>query len=434
MFNPITFCIASAKNEKEYTKLLIRSLQENTDFARHEVLIFIDSDNQNTYEELLTLQANLPNLKIYRNTSEFPIGTQRNVSIMFNKAKNDIVCYLQSDMVVGKDFDKHIVDNITEDIILSCARIEPPLHPESPEKIVKDFGLTPDTFDSNAFNTFVNELQTQKRPILNVYFAPFAIYKNAWIERLGGFDTQFRCSREDSDITIRMKLAGITPVQTWNACVYHFTCVSSRGDNWFAKTAEADYKNLLQAQADIQEMKRFIRKWGYFGHSPKPVYDISYNIELDHFADINILKFIEPHCSRMYLSDKDVTQQLRSQLEFDSYYYSNLRWNYTREHWNEVKFLFNETDFSKRICYKSDTVQGNTVISVKFSELVKLINQSDTQFIIQNIHEIIHDNEVGLYELAPFKIHIHEKNDISKKYIKCENIQLLLNNELFEFI
>jgi len=71
--NHISFCIASAKNEKEYTKLLIRSLVENTNISLHEILVFIDSDNQNTYEELLDIQKSIPNLKLYRNTQPQPI-------------------------------------------------------------------------------------------------------------------------------------------------------------------------------------------------------------------------------------------------------------------------------------------------------------------------------------------------------------------------
>ena len=111
--NKITFCIASAKNEKEYTKLLLKSLKDNTNINNHEILIFIDSDNQNTYESLVKIKTNeLPNIRIFRNTNKFPIGSQRNVSLMFNAASNDVVCYLQSDMVVGKDFDKHISDTI----------------------------------------------------------------------------------------------------------------------------------------------------------------------------------------------------------------------------------------------------------------------------------------------------------------------------------
>lgn len=429
---PITFCIATAKNEKEYVKLLLKSLKDHTDIDKHEILVFIDSDNQNTHSMLLDLKQELSNLKICLNTNTYPVGGQRNVSLMFNAASNDIVCYLQSDMVVGKDFDKHINDNIDKDTILSCARIEPPLHPESPEKIVKDFGITPETFDYNEFNKFVDILQSENRPNLDGHFAPFAIYKSAWFDLLGGFDTQFRCSREDSDTIIRMNLCGLKTIQSWNACVYHFTCVSSRGTNWYEKTPDADYKNLLQQYADLQELKRFIRKWGFFGHQPKPVYDITFNIEVDRFVDMNLLKAIEPYCKRMFLSDKNVAMQLASQLEFEAHYYSNLRWNYTLEEWNKRMYLFNPTDFYKRIQHSTNDVDGDVIVTIKYSKLIDAWNAS-TQQIIENIHQIVDQHNVGLYQLEFGTINILRKNNLTPTMHRHNDIDILINDSSFEF-
>jgi len=244
MKNNITFCINTAKNEKDYVSLLLKSLIDHTSIDDHEVLIFIDSDNQNTYEHLMMQKDKIKNLKIHRNISGFPVGSQTNVSVMFNAASNNIVCYLQSDMVVGRDFDRYIIKNITENTMLSCARIEPPIHPESPEKITKDFGITPETFDYTRFNEFVHELQRENRPNIITHFAPFAVYKKTWFNLMGGFDTQFRCSREDSDTMIRMKEVGLETVQSWNACVYHFTFVSSRGDKWFEKNKRSGKEEL----------------------------------------------------------------------------------------------------------------------------------------------------------------------------------------------
>lgn len=428
---PITFCIASAKNEKEYTKLLLKSLKDHTQLDLHEILVFIDSDNQNTYESLVELQKQLPNLRLYRNTSGFPIGSQRNVTLMFNAASNDVVCYLQSDMVVGKDFDKHISDNIDQDVVLSCARIEPPLHPGSPEKIVKDFGITPESFDYQAFNDFVDELQAEDRPNMVGHFAPFAVYKDAWISKLGGFDTQFRCSREDSDTIIRMELCNLRMIQSWNACVYHFTCVSSRGNDWYQQTKQANYKNALQVQADAQELKRFIRKWGFFGHHPKPVYNVVFNIELDQYADFNLLKAVEPYCSRMYLSDESVARQLASQLEFESHYFSNLRLNYTNDHWHKVRHLFNPTDFTTRILHSNEIV-GDVVVDMKYSNLVEHWN--DVAAFVENVHQMVDQNEEGSYDGGFCLLHIRNKSNVMSTYAKHADIELLLSEQKFDFV
>lgn len=430
----ITFCIATAKNEKEYVTLLLQSLKDHTNFLSHEVLVFIDSDNQNTHERLLEMQGSgFTNLKICKNPNKYPIGGQRNISVMFNAAKNDIVCYLQSDMVVGKDFDKHILANINEGTVVSCARIEPPLHPTSPEKIVKDFGITPKTFNYQEFNLFVDELQKENRPNMVGHFAPFAVFKNTWINKLGGFDTQFRCSREDSDTIIRMELNGLNMIQSWNACVYHFTCVSSRGSDWFEKTAQAEYKNILQQLADAEELKRFIRKWGFFGHHPRPVYDITLEVDLDQFVDMGLLEAIEPYVSKLWLNNKSVATALANSIEFKAHYYSNLRWNYTPEHWDGVKHLFNPTNFHNKITTKPATEeQCDIKISIKYSELVANWNE-DIRFFIENIHSVIHQNEQGSFQYGPFSIDINTKNNLTPSFALNSNIKQLLSEQLFEF-
>jgi GT2 family glycosyltransferase len=431
MIKPITFCINTANNERDYVLLLIKSLKEHTQIEKHEILVFIDTDNQNTYEALLDVKKDIPNLKLYKNPSPYPVWSQRNVSIMFSQAQHDIVCYIQSDMVVGKDFDKHICLNLTsENTVLCCARIEPPLHPESPEKIVMNFGFSPEDFNYKEFNKFVDKLQSENRPNIWGHFAPFAVYKNTWFDKLGGFDIQFRCSREDSDLIIRMGLCELDLVQSWNACVYHFTCVSSRGKNWFTSDSEVKYKNDLQSLADQQELKRFFRKWGYFGHHPKPVYNISFNVEIDRYVDFNILKYIEPFCKKLYLSDSNIIDQLINQTEFESNYYANLRWKYTNEHWGSVKHLFNSVDFKDKIKITPDNINEDVVVSFKYSELVNQFT-NEIRSIIENIHELVNQNEIGKFSYGPLNIDIKAKNNIVDSYKKVINLDL--NNHDFKF-
>jgi GT2 family glycosyltransferase len=431
----ITFCIASANNEREYTKLLLNSLIDHTTIDKHEVLIFIDSDNQNTYEALNEYKSSISNLRICKNPNPYPVGGQRNISVMFDAAKNDLVCYLQSDMVVGKDFDIHILENLTsEKRVLSMARIEPPLHPGSPEKIVKDFGITPEEFDYEAFNLFVDELQKENRPTMVGHFAPFAVYKKTWFDILGGFDTQFRCSREDSDTIIRMELCDLEMVQTWNACVYHFTCVSSRGTDWYKTNADAAYKNELQQQADMQELKRFIRKWGFFGHHPQPVYNIAFKVEIDRMVNFELLQWLEPYCKKMYLTDSQVAEELKNRVEFEAHYYSNLRWKYTKEYWESVKEFFNPTDFNTRIVTTDidSEIEEDIVISFKYSELKESFN-AELRNLIENIHTVVDQNEEGVFSYGPFTFDIKKKENIMQTYKKQLTTDALIASQKFIF-
>lgn len=418
---PITFCIPSAKNEKEYTLLLLKSLRENTNIDLHEILVFIDSDNQDTYSALLDEQKLIKNLKIYRNTTDYPIGGQRNISIMFNNATNDIVCYLQSDMVVSKNIDKYIDLEYTDsNSVLSLTRIEPPLHPESPDKIVYDFGIKPDTFKYNEFIEYANKVIDENRPqINNIYFAPFVVDKNLWFNVLNGFDTQFRCSREDSDFMLRCKLNGVKLIQTWKAIVYHFTCVSSRGKDWFVNNDDGSYKREIQNYADREELYRFIRKWGKFTHDIEHKYNVSIKINLDVFIDVNLLTAIEPYFTKLYINNDAVKRVLIDLVEFNSHYYSNLRWKYTYEYWQSVKHKYNVTDFNDKIIYDNGkTINDEILIKCDYSDLKKNIQQYIVLF--ENLSDVINDSDIGEFEYLGLRVLINKKTNQIDKLKKLE--------------
>ena len=352
----ISFCIATAKNEKDYTFSLLKSLEDNTKLDNHEIVIFIDSDNQKTYEALLKYQKGKNNVKIHRNETGFPIGSQRNVSIMFDKATKDVVIYLQSDMVVCPDFDKHFLKALgnNKNRVVSAARIEPPLHPPSPEKIVKDFGLNPTDFKYKEFCKFTKDLQKEKRPLMDGHFAPFGSFKSTYFDIMGGFDTQFRCSREDSDFIIRLKAGNVETLQTWDASVYHYTCVSSRGTDWYKDDSQAEIKNQWQSYADQEELKRFIRKWGYFGHDYRPKYDVTLFIDINTAPNLGLLSSIEPYFNKIIINEEAVKDALIDLANFDSYYYANKRWGYTQEHWNSIRSKFMGPYFKDRILFNKN--------------------------------------------------------------------------------
>jgi hypothetical protein len=64
--NKITFCINTSKNEKDYISLLLGSLYNGIDIKLHDIIIFVDSDNQGTTELLQSQHDIFPNLKIIK--------------------------------------------------------------------------------------------------------------------------------------------------------------------------------------------------------------------------------------------------------------------------------------------------------------------------------------------------------------------------------
>ena len=436
----ISFCIATAKNEKDYTFSLLKSLEDNTKLDNHEIVIFIDSDNQKTYEALLKYQKGKNNVKIHRNETGFPIGSQRNVSIMFDKATKDVVIYLQSDMVVCPDFDKHFLkalDN-NKNRVISAARIEPPLHPPSPEKIVKDFGLNPTDFKYKEFCKFTKDLQKEKRPLMDGHFAPFGSFKSTYFDIMGGFDTQFRCFREDSDFIIRLKAGNVETLQTWDASVYHYTCVSSRGTDWYKDDSQAEIKNQWQSYADQEELKRFIRKWGYFGHDYRPKYDVTLFIDINTAPNLGLLASIEPYFSKVIINEEAVKDALIDLANFDSYYYANKRWGYTQEHWNSIRSKFMGPYFKDRILFNKNPKQSDfdVFVTTDMYSLIKNHKDKENQDFVTNSNIILGqllNNEVykGKYTIGGFEIYVNKLNDINKSHL--DNKQYLFNTSEFLF-
>ena len=76
----MTFCINTAKNEINHIKLLFKSLDINLHNKNHDIIVFVDSDNQNTTEWLKTQKLKFKNLTIVKNTSSIPVGYQRNIN------------------------------------------------------------------------------------------------------------------------------------------------------------------------------------------------------------------------------------------------------------------------------------------------------------------------------------------------------------------
>lgn len=379
----ITFCINTSKNELDHIKLLFKSLEINLSRRDYDILVFVDSDNQNTTGWLMQQKNTFKNLKIIKNPNPIPIGYQRNINLMFEMANTDIVSYIQSDMVICKDYDLEIIKNLDEKTIISSTRIEPPLHPTSPEKITYDFGLDPTSFDFEKFQTFSQNKKQNK--LTEYWFAPFTLYKKIWTD-IGGHDTLFRRSREDSDILYRMCLNGINFKQDWNAIVYHFTCTSSRGKNWWK--SENQEKTKLQQYADQIEMMRFLRKWRTFKHDvKKSENDYKYNVSVIFKNSKNNEQFI---LNNYYLFNK-------IQIDNEESYYI-LKQNYEKFHdsanklsnvsneiWNKYKTSYRTFEFEE-IFYKNE-IQDDVVITVDLNKL-----DVNSKLYVINIQEILRNS------------------------------------------
>ena len=421
MEQKLSFCINTAVNEINHVKLLFSSLNKNLSSKEHEIIVFVDSDNQGTFEWLLTQKDTFPNLKILKNNLPICYGYSRNINEMFEQASNDIVSYLQSDMVICKDYDKIVLEHVKPGIFLCATRVEPPLHPPGPEKITQDFGLDPTLFKLDAFTQFAEQNKSDK--MTGDFFAPFTLYKKDWID-VGGHNTLFRRSREDSDVLIRLVLNGVKVVQTWEALVYHFTCTSSRGPAWFNKQdIQAQQRLKIQQEADRWELCRFTITWGAFKHGDltKEGYEKSkyYNVvaNIKNIKDINTFYNFEMFFNQVYVEDENIITQMQTIYD-NQHKAANHLLNITDEVWEEYKYMYNKLNASDRIIHSNFLDKEEKDIIVEFD--LEKVDYSYVKSFLIHLQQIIDETEeLGEFEYGPFKFTINKKINVanSKKII-----------------
>jgi len=308
MDNRVISFIQPSRNNLKYLKWSYNSIRKNLGY-RHEICWADDFSDDGTWEWMQKTAEKDGNIKIHRNEGPDRLGHTILYDTLVDMATNDIVMIYHADMYACPKMDEEVLKHLEKGKVVSATRIEPPLHPDGPEKMLKDFGIEPEEFDELSLMTFLDEgVDYSKKPTEGI-FAPWAIYKEDF-QSIGGHDPLYAPqSKEDSDIFNRFQLAGYETIQTWRGFVYHMTCRGSRfkdgamrnpAGQVFMKGRESS-EWLAQ---NLRSTRNFIRKWGHMvNHDQylKPViphkYDIGFIVKN---CDNNMLSELEPWCSDMY--------------------------------------------------------------------------------------------------------------------------------------
>ena len=382
--------IQPGRNNLKYLKWSYDSIRKNQGNHEVEICVADDFSNDGTWDWCQELMQKDSNFKAIRNEGPTRLGH----TILYDRlvdevASHDICMIYHADMYLCPKALDSIEENLKEKTIVSLTRIEPPLHPPGPEKILKDFGIEPEEFNEEGLLQYLDKSSYERiTKLTEGIFAPWAFYKKDFQE-IGGHDELYAPqSKEDSDIFNRFQLNGIKFIQTWHGCVYHMTCRGSRfadgatrnpDGQGFMKNRETD-EWLAQNE---KSTRNFIRKWGHFcKHDPlmKPIippkYDIGFILEDNN---IDVLRAIEPWGSTVYCD-------------------SNLG-----KHYVSTEQSSTIIDLSERV--KSFSSKKTNHIQIKIN--ANLFNQEDYGY-IQNISEILSDSgEVGSFKIGNLEITIN---------------------------
>jgi len=395
--------IQPGRNNLKYLKWSYDSIRKNQGNHEVEICVADDFSNDGTWDWCQDMMDADPDFKAIRNDGPTRLGH----TILYDKlvnevASHDICMIYHADMYLCPGAIDSIEWNLKENTIVSLTRIEPPLHPPGPEKILQDFGIEPEEFNEENLLNYLRESSPKRiHKTTTGIFAPWAFWKKDFQE-IGGHDPLYAPqSKEDSDIFNRFQLNGVKFIQTWEGCVYHMTCRGSRFADGAARNpnGEVFMKNRETDEWLAQNNKstrNFIRKWGMLVQHDEflnPIVPPKYNIQIIVNGCTNqLLEVLEPWCDKIYV---DIDP-----IEYIEHEEKNTTFNLNDRVFNQLK-----EEYSKENC-----------ISIELNG--HIFNQQDHQY-IQQLPEILNDSgETGTFRLGNLNITINNLKNCEKNLIK----------------
>ena len=397
--------IQPSRNNLKYLKWSYNSIRKNLGYI-HEICWADDFSNDGTWEWMNEMKEKDPNIKIIRNEGPERLGHTILYDRLVDIASNDIIMIYHADMYACPGIDEAVLKHLEPGVVVSATRIEPPLHPDGPEKILIDFGIEPEEFKEQELLNYLNSRDFQRDETTEGIFAPWVIYKDDFLA-IGGHDPLYAPqSKEDSDIFNRFVLAGYKLVQTWSGHVYHMTSRGSRfKDGALRNPAGQVFMKGRESsewlEQNLRSTRNFIRKWGHMvkhDQLMKPIIPPKYNVGfVVENCSTDMLKELEPWCSDIY----------GDWLGHKGYGVNK----YIEEEQKDTQF-----DLSKKI--HSDRIKPKSDVIVKFD--CNKLDQDNFQIIV-NLSEILQESgDVGEMELGIFKLNIKSLKTYEKDLIFCK--------------
>ena len=400
---PISFILPSRNNLK-YLKQAYESIRKNSS-VEHEICIADDASTDGTMEQVLVWMKRDKNIQFHRNQGPERLGHTILYDTLINEyATHDVVMIFHADMYLCPNSDIEIEKHLEPGKVVSLTRIEPPLHPDGPEKIIEDFGIEPEEFrENNLLRWIKDEREQGEDKITNGIFAPWAIYKKDF-QKIGGHDPLYAPqSKEDSDIFNRFVLAGYELIQTWQGFVYHMTSRGSRFKDGALRNPAGQVfmkgrESTEWLEQNTRSTRNFKRKWGHMVQHDellKPIIPHKYNVGfIVENCTTELLKELEPWCSDIY----------GDWLGHKGYGVNT----YIEEEQKNTQF-----NLSKKI--HSSYMELNNDILVSFD--CEQLNSNNFQVLV-NLSDILTDSgEIGHMQYEIFTFHIHSMKTYEKDLI-----------------
>lgn len=251
--------IIPIRQELEHLKACVESIRNKKQYDTVKILIGADSPTDEIKDWLFNNQKG----KFDFTTYDPKKGKERRglvdiVPDLIKQVKTKYVYYVHADMIIGNYTLEKLLDNYEEKTVLSSVRIEPPIYPESPEKVLIDLGTEPSSFNNEFFlEEEAVMIEEHKDKIVEGFFAPHFFKKEDWV----GYDPVFwPQSKEDSDLAHRFMNEGFKLLTVWSSVVYHFSGKGSRRKD--GNTDSEEWK-----KSNFKNAKNYLRKYKTLAHT-----------------------------------------------------------------------------------------------------------------------------------------------------------------------
>ena len=366
--------IQPSRNNLRYLKWSYDSIRKNGG-PEPTICVADDFSNDGTWEWCEDMMVKDPNFKAIRNEGPKRLGHTILYDELVEIADTPIVGIYHADMYLCPGALESVLEHIKPKHVVSLTRIEPPLHPDGPEKILMDFGIEPEEF-VKLEDELLNQIPSLKQGgTTEGIFAPWFLFKEDFTS-INGHDPLFAPqSKEDTDIFNRFHLNGYKFVQTWDGFVYHMTCRGSRfadgakrnpNGEVFMKNRETD-EWLTQ---NNRSTRNFLRKWGHYCKHDSlmkpivpPKYDVEFNVEN---GNGKLLEILEPWCDKIKMDlDDDIINKYIEKEQVDTDFDLRSRINVNTNSDIEIHFDGNKlTEYSYKLITELSTILESSEIEV----------------------------------------------------------------------
>lgn len=233
--------IIPSLNNIEYLKFALSSLNKNSKFNDHEIIVHVNIGSDGTLD---FLKKN----NIQYTFTDFNAGITKGVNLAAREATRKYIVYAHDDFYFCPDWDYHLfneINNMKNDLFyLSGTMI-------NNGQIKFDCGDTISDFDEKKLLSNMNKLKTFD--FQGSTWAPTLVSKRLW-DLVGGFSEEyFAGSGSDPDFNIKLWKFGVRIFKgVGKARVYHFGSIVSRKKN-----------DINLKWSGSRGAKIFLLKWGF---------------------------------------------------------------------------------------------------------------------------------------------------------------------------